>query len=314
MSLLNREIDQFLAICEARNLARAAEALGISQPALTRAVQRLEARFGAQLFVRTPRGVEPTPIGESLRARAERARLVLDDAEREVGQLAAGKVGKVRIGAGQLPAGLVSRALLPRFLVERPAAQVQLHVAFNAELFDLVESGHLDFAVAGLADTAPANLAFRELAATGMSVVVRAGHPLTKLKRPNARDLVAYRAAAPSAGTAARQTFESRVVELGLALPPHALETNSFDALLAAISTTDAYTLAAVDDAFQHAAQGRLVAIDIPEVAFTQRIGIVTRTDAYLSPLAVRAIELVEAAVAESAAKRKARAGRAGTR
>ena len=155
MSLLNRELEYFLAICETRNLARAAAALGISQPALTRSLQRLESHVGAQLFDRAPRGVELTPIGVALRARADRARITLDDAEREVAQLAAGKIGKVRIGAGHMVARFVSQSLLPRFIVERPTAQVQFHVAFNAELFGLIESGNLDFAVCGLLETPP---------------------------------------------------------------------------------------------------------------------------------------------------------------
>ena len=102
MSLLNRELDYFLTICETRNLARAADVLGVSQPALTRSLQRLEARFATQLFVRAPRGVELTPIGAALRERVEKARMTLNDAEKEVGQLAAGKIGKVRIGAGHI--------------------------------------------------------------------------------------------------------------------------------------------------------------------------------------------------------------------
>ena len=77
-------------------------------------------------------------------------------------QLAAGKIGKVRIGAGHIVARLVSQSLFPRFIVERPAAQVQFHVGFNAELFGLVEAGNLDFAVCGLLETPP-NLQFREL-------------------------------------------------------------------------------------------------------------------------------------------------------
>ena len=137
MSLLNRELDYFLAICETRNLGRAAETLGVSQPALTRSLQRLEAHFGAKLFVRAPRGVELTPIGTALRARVDRARITLDDAEREMEQLGAGKIGKVRIGVGHMLVRLVSQALFPRFIVERPAAQVQFHVGFNAELFGL---------------------------------------------------------------------------------------------------------------------------------------------------------------------------------
>ncbi len=301
MSLLNRELDYFLAICETGNLARAAEVLDVSQPALTRSLQRLEARFGALLFVRTPRGVELTPIGAALRARVEKARVTLNDAEREIGQLAAGKVGRVRIGAGHIVARLVSRSLFPRFIVERPAAQVQFHVAFNAELFGLVEAGKLDLAVCGLLDKPPPGLSFRELLTTDLVVVVRVDHPLTKMKRPTVRDLVAFRSAASGVGVRARQIVEERLALLGYTDRAHAIETNSWEAILDAVATTDLFSLAPKHEAMRHGWTSRLAAVDIPELAVAQRTGVVTRTDAYLSPLAVRAIELIDLNLAADA-------------
>lgn len=301
MSLLNRELDYFLAICEARNLARAAAAMDVSQPALTRSLQRLEARFGTQLFVRAPRGVELTPIGAALRARVEKARMALDDAETEVAQLSAGKVGKVRIGAGPVWAHLVSRSLFPRFTIERPAAQVQFHVAFNTELFVLVEGGKLDFAVCGLLDIPPSNIAFHELLDTGMVVIVRAGHPLSTKKNPTIRDLAKFRGAAPGSGMRARQIAEERFATLGIPTAPYGVETNSWETMLDAVATTDMYSLAPRHAALWHGWSSRLVAVDIQELDISQRIGMVTRTDAYLSPLAARAIELIEQGLGEVA-------------
>ena len=309
MSLLNRELEYFLAICEARNLARAGEALGISQPALTRSLQRLEAQMGAQLFVRAPRGVELTPIGAALRARADTARVTLQDAEREVAQLAAGKVGKVRIGAGHVVARLVSQSLLPRFIVERPTAQVQLHVGFNAELFGLLQAGNLDFAVCGLLE-APPHLHFRELLSSELVVIVRTGHPLTKLRSPSIRDLAGFRSAAPSAGVPARQLVERVLTKFGLGDRPHAIETNSWEAILEAVSTTDVFSLAPRDQAMRHGWTSRLVAISIPELDIRPRTGILTRTEAYLSPLATRAIELIDEGFAEHASGKMPRPAR----
>lgn len=293
MSLLNRELEYFLAICEARNLARAAETLGISQPALTRSLQRLEAHVGAQLFIRAPRGVELTPIGVALRARVTQAKVTLDDAEREVGQLAAGKVGKVRVGAGHVVARLVSQSLLPRFIVERPTAQVHFHVGFNAELFGLLETGNLDFAVCGMLQTPP-GLEFRELLTTDLAVIVRTGHPLTRLRRPTIRDLAGYRTAAPSAGVPARQLVEQVLLKFGLGDRPHAIETNSWEAILEVVSTTDVFSLAPRDEALRYGWASRLVAISIPELDIRPKTGILMRSEAYVSPLAARAIELIE--------------------
>jgi DNA-binding transcriptional LysR family regulator len=305
MSLLNRVLEYFLAICETRNLARAAEGIGVTQSALTRSLQRLEAHMGAQLFVRAPRGVELTPIGTALRARAEKARVTLTDAETEVAQLAAGKIGKVRIGVGHVVARVVSKSLFQRFIKERPAAQVQFHVAFNAELFELVEAGNLDFAVCGLLETPP-TLLFRELLKTELSVIVRTGHPLTKINHPTIRHLAAFRSAAPSAGVPARQMVEQVLIRFGLGSRPHAIETNSWEAILEAVATTDLFSLAPRGDAL-HGWTSRLVAISIPELNIHPRTGVVTRPEAYLSPLATRAIELIELGFADHAQDESAR-------
>jgi DNA-binding transcriptional LysR family regulator len=195
---------------------------------------------------------------------------------------------------------LVGRALFPRFIVERPAAQVLFHVGFNSELFGLLEAGNLDFAVCGLNET-PANLAFRELQAAEVVVVVRAGHPLTRIARPSIRDLAPFRSVAPSGGVPARQIAEARLAKHGLGDRPHAIETNSWETILAAVATTDLFSMAPRTEILRFGAAMGLVAVDIPEFNIQPRNGILTRTGAYLSPLATRAIQLVELAFAEQA-------------
>jgi DNA-binding transcriptional LysR family regulator len=227
--------------------------------------------------------------------------MTLNDAAMGVAQLTAGKIGKVRIGAGHLWARMLSRSSFPRFIVVRPAAQVQFHVAFNTELFELVEGAKLDFAVCGLLDTPPPNLVLHELLGTGLVVVVRVGHPLTAIRKPTPRDLAPFRGAAPGTAMRARRITEERFATLGIRSQPHAIETDSWDAILDAVATTDLYSLAPRHTALWHGWASRLVAIDIPELDISQRIGVVSRFDAYLSPLAARAIELVEESLAENA-------------
>ncbi len=265
----------------------------MSQPALTRSVQRLEARLGAQLFTRAPRGVELTPIGAALRARVERARVALNDAELEVTQHVAGKVGKVRIGAGHILARLVSRSLFPRFVAERPTAQIQFHAGFNAELVGLVETGSLDFAVCGML-TPPPGLDFQELLPTDMAVVVRADHPLTRIAQPTIHDLAPFRSVAA----------EDVLAKFGLGGRLHAIESNSWEAILEAVAATDLFTLAAVDETLLEAWASRLTTIRIPELELHPKNGILMRPDAYISPLAARAIELIQQAFTDQAHKK----------
>lgn len=294
--MLSREIEYFLQVCEHRNIVRAADELGLSQPALTRAIQRLENQLGAQLFMRTPRGVEPTAIGEVLRKRSESARVILQDAEHEIAQMAVGKRGQVRIGVGPTVELHISQRLLPRLIHDRPGAQVMFHVAFSAELFKQVESGVLDFAVAGVPDSMPTGLVARILSHVEMCVVVREGHPILKVPHASITDLMAYRSAAPRQDVYARQIVEQALSRSGQ--NPHhvALESNSWSSILETVATTDLYTLAPWHRGFEEVWAERLRRINIPELHRQQTVGIVLRDGGYVSPLAERAIDLVSRA------------------
>ena len=147
----------------------------------------------------------------------------------------------------------------------------------------------------------PSNLAFHELLGTGMVVIVRVGHPLSVMKKPTLHDLAQFRGAAPVSGMRARQIAEERFATLGIRNAPYGMETNSWDAMLDAVATTDMYSLAPRHAAVWHGWSSRLVAVEIPELDVSQRIGVVTRTDAYQSPLAARAIELIEQSLREVA-------------
>lgn len=92
--VLDRRLAYFVAVGRAGNISRAAERLGMSQPALSQAVRSLEAQTGLRLLRRTPRGVEPTEAGALLLKAAEGAerdiRRALDAASRPTASLVTG--------------------------------------------------------------------------------------------------------------------------------------------------------------------------------------------------------------------------------
>src|SRR5690242_3831550 len=96
-----RDIEYFAVIAEHGHLGRAAEALGLSQPALSKSLRRLEHAVEARLVRRTPKGVELTAEGSALLLRARELRLSLKDSAREIAELGQGRVGHVRIGVGE---------------------------------------------------------------------------------------------------------------------------------------------------------------------------------------------------------------------
>lgn len=81
-------------------MTRAARGLGVSQPALSAAVRRLEEETGTALLDRTGRGVELTAAGRAFAARAEDAVRAADAALRDVRELTGLEAGSIRVGCG----------------------------------------------------------------------------------------------------------------------------------------------------------------------------------------------------------------------
>jgi len=104
------QIRDFLAVAHAASLRAAARRLGISQPAMTKSVRRLEAELSVQLLQRTTRGIVLTPSGRMFLARARVMQSELDKARDELAE--SERQGSVAIGVGPLAATAVVRRRL----------------------------------------------------------------------------------------------------------------------------------------------------------------------------------------------------------
>src|SRR5436309_3203587 len=93
-----RHLRYFIAVAERLHFGRAAAALHISQPPLSRAIQELETMLGTTLLARTRRKVELTPEGAWFLHESRRLVALLDDAVREAGRMGSGESGTLRLG------------------------------------------------------------------------------------------------------------------------------------------------------------------------------------------------------------------------
>lgn len=136
-----------VAIAEAGSLTRAAERLGLAQPALTQTLNRLEREIGVRLFIRSRRGAALTEAGIA----------IVDDLHASLahGDAATERARAMGAGhAGRLTVGFVTHAIyevLPRALrrlrAEHPQVDVVLREMSNAEQVDALEGGRIDIAL-----------------------------------------------------------------------------------------------------------------------------------------------------------------------
>jgi DNA-binding transcriptional LysR family regulator len=139
-------------------LGRAADAPGLTHPALSKSLRRLERSTHAKLVQRTAKGVDLTSEGQALLAHVRGLRLSLADVMREVAELSQGRAGHLRIGSGP---GVEPR-LLPSacgaLLLEGSRATFKVSVATNDLLIPALRNGEFDLIVGGIPTTAHADL------------------------------------------------------------------------------------------------------------------------------------------------------------
>ena len=141
------QLRYFLAVAEQLHFGRAAAALHISQPPLSRAIRALEQRLGVVLFARSRRRVELTPEGTRLLGEARRLLGQLERTVQEVRGMARGEEGRLRIGFVSLADYGVLPGLLKAFKSARPGIALALREMLSPEQAAALAAGELDFSL-----------------------------------------------------------------------------------------------------------------------------------------------------------------------
>jgi len=139
------QLRYFIAVAECLHFGRAAAALHISQPPLSRAIRALEERVGVALFTRSRRRVELTPEGLRFLGAARRVADQLGRAVSELRGMASGEHGRLRIGFVSLADYGVLPGLLKAYKAARPGVALALREMLSPEQAAALAAGELDF-------------------------------------------------------------------------------------------------------------------------------------------------------------------------
>jgi len=183
------ELDQlryFLRVAGRGNFTRAAEDLGISQPALSRSIQKLEEELGQPVFERKTRSVSLTEAGVLLQSRAKQVLTIIEDAKAEITD--DGQSGRVRIGAIPTIAPYFLPDLLRQFSSEFPQAKLIVQENTTDVLLKSCTQGEIDLAI--LAMPVPAKyLEVEELFEEELLLILPPEHPLVEKSRIRLSDI-----------------------------------------------------------------------------------------------------------------------------
>ena len=139
-----RQLRQFIAVAEHLHFGRAAVALHISQPPLSRSIQDLEAKLGAKLLERSRRKVELTAAGAWYLEEARQVLLRLERAGRAVAEHSAAGAGTLRIGFVTITDYSVLPGLLSRFKAAHPGVSLALRELVTETQLEALDAGDLD--------------------------------------------------------------------------------------------------------------------------------------------------------------------------
>lgn len=189
----SRKLRHIVALAEAGSYARAAEALNISQPALSQSIQTVEQRFGIQLFERGRRGVTLTSSGRQIVGDAEKLLRDTETLERNLMLMGAAQLGEVGFGFDPLCAGIFLADLLAFLGRDHVGLKVQAFVHAATELERQLLAHEVDLIVApGALLSNAGHLEQIPLLTVRVALLVRPGHPLLAQKSVSLGDLARY--------------------------------------------------------------------------------------------------------------------------
>ncbi len=296
-----RSLLVLVTIVDAGGVVRAANELGMTQPAVTRTIRELETVLGVALFAKHGRGLTPTAIGETLYRHARRVlshlRLTAEDLE------AAETGGFVRVGVLVAAASTVLPHAIMRFKERFPTVTVTLRDRAGEQLLPDLIAGDLDVLLGRVSPLDATDGLEREvLYEEPIVLCCRAGHPIfsaTRRRKITIDDALHYPWILPPRGLALRHQIEDALAAARSRLPASIVESVATLVNRTLLLNTDSMVFVPAQVIAEDVALGLLRQIPIPLELKAEPIAITFRSGEDLSPAAAQFINcLRESALA----------------
>lgn len=210
----------FRAIAQTRHLTRAAEALGVTQPALSAALKKLEEEVGAELMHRTGKGMELTDAGRLFAAFADESVLAADAGKQAVRELVGLERGSLRVGGGATATAYLLPRVVSVFRKRHPGLRFTIREAGSSQVASSVLSGELDLGIVTL-PLQPAqkhDLIAVPLVKDELKLIVPPGHRLAGETSFSWKELTNEPFVAFEAGSAVRELVDKSAASAGVVL------------------------------------------------------------------------------------------------
>jgi len=280
-------LQAFIAIAETGSFSAAAEDLFLTQPAVSKRIAALEEELGARLFDRIGRRTTLTEAGRTLLPRAQRVVSELEDSRRAISNLAAEVAGRLSIGTSHHIGLHRLPPVLRTYTRTYPRVELDLHFMDSEAACQAVERGELELGIVTLPLEPAPVLEVVEIWPDPLDVVVGPDHPLAGAGRVPIQRLSEYPAVLPARGTYTREVMERAFAPSGVALRV-GMSTNYLETIKMLVAVGLGWSILP-----RTMLDSDLIAITVPGLRLSRRLGTVRHRARTLSNAARALIELL---------------------
>lgn len=289
MKMDPRHLEMLAAIVDCGGLTEGAEALGKSQPSVSRTLAQLEGRIGAAIFKPGRRPLQPTDLGQAL---AEQGRAVLKAnraASDLVSRFRSGHSGLVRVGGTPIFIDGVIAGIIAKSQAQLPDVRVEQSYGYADDLIEKLRSKTLDLAILPLQrDKVPADLAFQSIL-PGLNVVAcREGHPLTRRKLLTTKDIAEFPWIAPPPDSPLYRDLQRALANMSAKDYQISFSGGSLASVIAVLTGSDSLTVLPYSVVFTTKAASSITALSL-EIGHPDRmLGVLAPKEPRNNPAARR--------------------------
>lgn len=283
-----RHLQLLVLTADLGNLRRAADEVGMSQPAATQALAELEQLIDTQLFERHARGMRITAAGQLMIPVVRQMLRALQASTESLSALQQGE-GLLRIGMIPAAASSFARVVAQSFAPAHPGLRLEIREDDGEHLMQALNSGGLDLVLCRRPGSVAPGIEFVPLLSDHTVVLAGLGHPLARRRRLSMQDLRHARWMQAPAGLKVRDAFDRFCAEAGQAPPVHAITSHSPAFLVEVLR--DNQTLILMPRSLGHAlcAWGLARALDVTDTVPLEGLGMLTTHESLKHP-AVQAL------------------------
>ena len=295
-----RQLRHLIAVAEHGSFSRAAEAVHLTQPALSRSIQALEATVGTAVLERNRGAIVPTDVGQLLLTHARLLDTVTRDLERDIALSQGLELGELRIGVGPYGGSALVGPAIGQLNRAHPGLRLKTILAPWQELPDRARARDVDLIVVELSQVQQMeDFAVQGLTEHAMVPVCHPSHPLTLMASPTLSDVFSYPLAGPSLTPALTAVLQRLIPASPSAQQKRrgllAVECDLSGMLKDVLRNSHAISLMPAFMVAAEVAAGQLVCVPGVELGLRVRFGGAWLKARTLSPVTTRFMELLAA-------------------